>query len=394
MTLSIPERLDDLTPEWLTAALREADELAPAGAVISVEREVLGEGEGFLGDIARLTLGYEGGEGPATVVAKLPKLANRAMGELLGAYERESCFYDEMAADLPLTTPRMYYGDFDRDAASERQEAALKLADRTPRLLAARMTQFAKWFSGRKKRRYILLLEDIGDAEPGDQVTGIPAERCATVLAALARMHAAFWNSPAVENRFWLIPLSIDARIRNGLFLDSQAVFRERFAHLVDDGFARALAWAAEHGVEGVQRLQRGAPVTLLHCDPRLDNVAFRDGEPIVFDWQLVRRGPAAYDVAYFLSGASPDLTPEEEGGLLRGYHASLEELGVGGYSFEAFERDYHLGLLTAMQTLTATDQMDMGDGRGLQLMEAWYERLGARVRGIDLDGLLAERVG
>ena len=110
-----------------------------------------------------------------------------------------------------------------------------------------------------------------------------------------------------------------------------------------------------------------------------------------MFDWQLVRRGAAAYDVAYFLSGASPDLTREDEQELLRGYFATLEELGVRDYSFEALERHYHLGLLTAMQTLTATDQMDMGDGRGLQLMEAWYERLGARVAGIDLDGLLAE---
>ena len=394
MTLSIPERLDDLTPEWLTAALRQTGELAPAGEVTSVEREVVGEGKGFLGDIARLTLAYEGGEGPATVIAKLPKLANRAMGELLGAYERESCFYDELAADLPLTTPRMYYGDFDRDITSERQEAALKLADRTPRLLAGRMTQLAKWISGRKKRRYILLLEDIGDAEPGDQLTGVSPERCATVLGSIAKMHAAFWNSAAVENRFWLLPLSIDARIRHGLFRDSQPAFRERFAHLVDDDFARALSWAAEHGVEAVRTLQQGAPVTLAHCDLRLDNVAFREGEPIVFDWQLVRRGPAAYDVAYFLSGASPDLTREDEGELLRGYLAALEQLGVRDYSFEAFERDYHLGLLTAMQTLTATDQMDMGEGRGIRLMEAWYERLAARVAGIDLDRLLAERVG
>ena len=394
MTLPIPERLDDLTPAWLTDALRESGELAADASVTSVEREMLGEGAGFLGDIARLSLSYTGGEGPAAVIAKLPKLSNRAMGELLGAYERESCFYDELAADLPLTTPRMYYGDFDRDLASERQEVALKLADRTPRLLTGLMTQLGLWVSGRKNRRYILLLEDIGDAEPGDQLTGISPERCATVLASIARMHAMFWNSPALENRFWLIPLSIDARIRNGLFKDSQAVFRERFAYLIDDGFARALDWAREHGEGAARQLDRGAPSTLAHCDLRLDNVAFREGEPIVFDWQLVRRGPAAYDVAYFLSGACPDLTREDEVELLRGYHDALEALGVQGYSLEALERDYHLGLLTAMQTLTATDMMDMGEGRGVQLMEAWYERLGARVAGIDLDGLLSQPVG
>lgn len=389
MALPIPERLDDLTPAWLTDALRESGELTPGTTVTSAEREILGEGAGFLGDIARLSLSYAGGEGPATVIAKLPKLSNRAMGELLGAYERESCFYDELAEDLPLATPRMYYGDFDRDVASERQEFALKLADRTPRFLSGRMTQLGLWVSGRKKRRYILLLEDIGDAELGDQLTGIPPERCATVLASIARMHARFWNSPALENRFWLIPLSIDARIRNGLFKDSQAVFRERFAHLIDDGFAQALDWAREHGEAAARQLDRGAPVTMAHCDLRLDNVAFRGGEPIVFDWQLVRRGPAAYDVAYFLSGACPDLASEDEAALLRGYLAELEGLGVRDYSFEALERDYHLGLLTAMQTLTATDMMDMGEGRGVRLMEAWYERLGARVRDIDLDELL-----
>lgn len=393
MELSIPERLDDLTPEWLTAALQESGELAPTASVTSAEQEILGEGAGFLGDIVRLRLGYEGGEGPATVIAKMPKLANRAMGELLGAYERESCFYDEMAADLPLTTPRIYYGAFDRDVASERQEMALKLADRTPRFLTGRMTQLGLWVSGRKKRRYILLLEDIGDAEPGDQLRGVSPERCAQVLAAIARMHAAYWESEALENRFWLVPLSIDARIRNRLFMDSEPIFRERFPHLIDEGVERAFAWAAAHGEEGARHLDRGAPTTLAHCDLRLDNVAFRDGEPLVFDWQLVRRGPAAYDVGYFLSGACPDLTREDEGDLLRGYHAALEELGVRDYSYGRLERDYHLGILTAMQTLTATDMMDMGEGRGAQLMEAWYERLTARVRGIDFDRLLAATV-
>ena len=390
MSLSIPEQLDDLTPEWLTAALRESGELTASTTVTSAEQQILGEGEGFLGDIVRLTLSYDGGEGPGTVIAKLPKLANRAMGELLGAYERESCFYNEMAADLPLTTPRMYYGDFDRDVTSERQEAALKLADRTPRLLTGLMTRMGMWVSGRKKRRYILLLEDIGDAEPGDQLTGVSPERCATVLAAIARMHAAYWESETLQNRFWLVPLSIDARIRNGLFKDSQQTFRERFAHLIDDRFDQAMAWTLEHGEAAARSLDRGAPATLVHCDPRLDNVAFRNGEPIVFDWQLVRHGPAAYDVAYFLSGACADLTREDEVELLQGYLAALEEAGVDGYSYEALERDYHLGLLTAMQTLTATDMMDMGEGRGLQLMAAWYERLAARVSGIDLERLNA----
>ena len=384
----IPERMDEVTPEWLTAALRASGEAPPGAVATAIAREPLGEGEGFLGDIARLRPSWSGGAGPETLVAKLPKPENRALGELLGAYERESCFYAELAGELPLATPRLYYGAFDRDPTSERQEAILALADRTPRRFSARMAQLGKWVAGRKKRRYVLLLEDLGGAEPGDQVRGAPPERCAALLAAVARMHAAFWGNAAVEGRFWLLPLDIDARMRHGLFRESQPAFRKRFGHLLDESFARALAWTAEHGAAAAMRLQRSAPTTLLHCDLRLDNVAFRAGEPVVFDWQLARRGPAAYDVAYFLSGASPGLTRADEAELLRGYHAALAEHGVRDYPFAAFERDYRLGLLTALQTLATQDQIDLGMERGPALMEAWLGRLRDRLAGFDPNDL------
>ena len=45
----IPERLDDLTPEWLTMALRQGGHLPEAGEVVSVEREVLGRARGSWG---------------------------------------------------------------------------------------------------------------------------------------------------------------------------------------------------------------------------------------------------------------------------------------------------------------------------------------------------------
>ena len=266
MDLPIPEQLDDLTPSWLTSALRASGDLDD-GEVVTVVREPLGEGEGFLGDIARLRLSYRNGDGPDALVAKLPKLANRAMGELLGAYERESCFYAELASDLPLATPRLYYGDFDRAAASERQATILALADRTPRRLTARMTELGKWVAARKKRRYILLIEDLEGTTPGDQVAGVSTERCATVLEAIAAMHAAFWESPALDDRFWLLPLGIDARMRHGLFCESQPAFHKRSGHLISADLTRILAWAERDGVEAMRALERSPGATLLHCD-------------------------------------------------------------------------------------------------------------------------------
>ncbi len=394
MERDIPERLDDLTPEWLTAALREGGHLPDGGAVAAVEREALGEGEGFMGDIARLRPSYAeaGGEGPATMVAKLPRLENRAVGELIGIYERESCFYEELSGDVPVRLPRLYYSDFDRVAAPERQERLKALANHLPDWLIPQVTRLALWAANRTKRRYLLLLEDLGDAAPGDQLAGTDAAGCARVLTTIAQAHAALWESPALANRYWLITLADDSRVRQSMFKDMLGTFRERHEEALDEEFERTIAWVVRNGREVIERMHREAPETLVHGDLRLDNLAFRGDEPVFFDWQGVRRGPCAYDVAWFLSGASDDLTPEDEADLLRGYHAALEAGGVRGYPFEAFERHYRLGLLATVQTLGLLAILDIGEGeeRGGEMARAWVRRLRTRLAGIDLDRALA----
>ena len=388
----IPERLDDLTPEWLTQVLREGGFVPAEGAVTSVEREILGEGEGFMGDIARLRLSYEGGEGPASVVAKMPRLENRAFGELVGVYERESCFYEELAGDVPVALPRLYYSDFDRHAVSDRQQGATKLANRTPLWLMPRVTRVALWSAGRRKRRYLLLLEDLGDAQSGDQLAGTDPSVCATVLNLIAKMHASYWESPKLDGRYWLVPFAGDSRVRQSLFLEGRDSFRERHPDLFDEEFERLVAWVSEHGVETIDTMQEEAPETLVHGDLRLDNLVFRAGEPVFFDWQAIRRGPAAYDVAWFLSGSSDGMTDGDEADLLHGYHAELEANGVKGYPFEAFERHYRMGLLATAQTLGLLTILDVGasEGRGAEMAEAWVRRLRARLEQVDLDRVLA----
>ena len=387
----IPERLDDLTPEWLTGVLREQGHLAEGGEVVAVEREMLGEGEGFMGTIARLQLSYEGDEGPASVVAKMPRLENRAFGELVGVYERESCFYEEFGGSVPVSLPRLYFSDFDRTAASDRQKGTLSLANRIPGRLMPRVIRVALWSAGRRKRRYLLLMEDLGDAVPGDQLAGVDPATCGVVLKSIAKLHAAYWQSPALDGRYWLVPFAGDSRVRHSMFLEMRSVFRERHPELFDDEFERVVAWVSENGVETIERIQGESPETLVHGDLRLDNLAFRDGDPVFFDWQAIRRGPAAFDVAWFLSGASDDLTPEDETELLRTYHAALEEHGVSGYAFEAFERHYRMGLITTVQTLGLLGILDLGEGqaRGAEMAGTWVRRLRERLATFDLDRVL-----
>ena len=388
----IPERLDDLTPEWLTDALREDGHLAPAGAVTSVEREILGQGEGFMGTIARLRLSYEGGEGPASIVAKMPLLENRAFGELVGVYERESCFYEALGDRVPVAIPRLYFSDFDRTAASDRQKGTISLANRLPGRLLPRVIRVALWAAGRRKRRYLLLMEDLSDAVPGDQLAGVDAATCGVVLRSIAKLHAAYWRSPALDGRYWLVPFAGDSRVRQSMFLEMRAVFRERHPELFDDEFERVVAWVSENGIETIERIQEESPETLVHGDLRLDNLAFREGDPVFFDWQAIRRGPAAFDIAWFLSGASDNLTPEDETDLLRTYHATLEENGVSGYPFEAFKRHYRMGLVITVQTLGLLGILDLGEGeaRGAEMAGVWVRRLRERLATFDLDSVLA----
>ena len=126
-------------------------------------------------------------------------------------------------------------------------------------------------------------------------------------------------------------------------------------------------------------------PETLLHGDMRLDNLFFREQGPdrvVFFDWQLVRRGPAAYDLAYLLSGSLPADFGSADG-LLDVYHAELLKHGVTDYSRAQLAQDYQLGLRVVLGSLVAVDQVQLGDGRGLQMMRLWIERMLGRLQNI-----------
>ncbi len=377
--LPIPETPAALTPEWLTEALRRGGILDDQ-KVVDIEAEVLGEGVGFLGDLLRLSLSYDRpGNLPDSLIAKLPKLDNRAMGEMLGAYERENCFYMEMAGSLPLSTPRMYYGDFDRDRASEKQEDILRLFDRMPRFLLSFLPALGLRIAAAKKRRYILLLEDLSDAEPGDQVAGVSVRRCERALRAVARAHAACWGAELVD-AFWLLPHDIDARMRHSMFKGSRSTFSDFFGPELEARLEPYLRRLPDQGLDLIRRLNQ-APTTLLHCDLRLDNLFFREDEVIVIDWQLVRRGPAVYDVAYFLSSALDEAAGRAVvEGLLEAYLEELQAGGVDGYTMDELLRDYRIALRVVLMTLSTVDQVELGDGRGIDLMRGWISRLHGRL--------------
>jgi len=89
----VPTSLDQITAEVMTDALRSSgfDEVT----VSSVSAERIAIGEGFLGELARLTLDYSAGTGPATAIAKIPTTDSglKPIGDLLDVYGREHRAY-------------------------------------------------------------------------------------------------------------------------------------------------------------------------------------------------------------------------------------------------------------------------------------------------------------
>lgn len=389
----IPQRLDELTPAWLSLALAP---LLGGARVERVEVERLGEGEGFVGTLARLRLELDrpAPGAPTRVIAKLPTdvAANRATGELLGAYEREVLFYRELAHRVGYRTPAPYAALMDENPASRFGPALVRFVDRLPAWgVRALMACFA-WAAARSRRRYLLLLEDVAPARAGDQLEGREPTQCAPVLRAIARAQAAFWQSRRLAQLYWVAPMDAGLRIAHQIFLRSRPVFEERYGPRLEPGGRELLAWLARHAPELTQRLHADAPVSLVHGDFRLDNLLFDDEPaPRVVDWQGVARGPAVYDVAYFLSGALlPSVPVEAELELLAGYHRALLAAGISDYAFDDCLRDYRRSLLGVLHRMVTIDWVDLGSGRGIALFDSWVERLFARAARLDPDALLA----
>ena len=162
MTATFPSVPEQLSAEWLTDVLR-------GGGHLDLDRrvarfEVTPVGAGILCILVRLHLTYTAGpsgDGPATIVAKFahPVGANRQIGINTRMYEREASFFNDIAGLVDVPKPTCYFAD----VVAETGET-------------------------------VVLLEDLGDYRPGDQVAGVTVDEVRDIIEAIARLHAAFWD--------------------------------------------------------------------------------------------------------------------------------------------------------------------------------------------------------
>jgi len=298
--MEIPEGLEAVSPEWLSAAVQG---VAPGARARSVE--VVDVHSGTTGR-ARLAVTWERGDLPSAVFVKLPptEALQRTMVVETGMGAREARFYREVARTLPVRVPRA----------------------------------LGSWWT-EDRRAYLMLLEDLtssGCAFP-EFTSGADLAVVRSALEGLARLHAAFWASPRFDTDLaWIDP---PMHSEMGPQLVARGV--AQFGSDQPDAFHAMADLYTRHGNAFARRLAAG-PRTLMHGDPHLGNL-FLDGQTVGFlDWACVCRGPGLRDVAYLLcASVETDLRRAEEEALLRGYLEALATAGAPAPGFDDAWREY-----------------------------------------------------
>jgi hypothetical protein len=290
---SLPVEVDDLTPEWMSDAMD-----AEVTSVTVLDRHT--------GTTGRAHLALEGHPSvPPTVFVKLAPFgaSQRKFVNLQGMGVAEARLYRDLAHELPVRVPKVWYSEFEGTGHDADDRYAMVLED-----LVASGCRFPE--------------RDDADIEA----------RIYDIVENLARLHAQYWTSPRFGSRgdlSWIAPRGT-ASGDGGAPLVQMAI--DNLTPKLPEGF-RPLAEAyVEHSYEVLRRYREGE-CTLAHGDPHLGNL-FVDGDDPTrtgfLDWAVVSHAPGMRDVAYVLSASTPtDLRRAHEQALIARYRAVLAEHGV-----------------------------------------------------------------
>ena len=338
----------DLGPDFLTRAL--AAHLDGA-QVVSARATPVGTGQ--VSDSFRLSLDYDKPAAlPGTLVAKVPAAdaASRNAARTFRTYELEASFYGQLASGLPVSLATCYFASYDAEPDE-----------------------------------YVVLLEDLAPAVPGDQLAGITPEQAALAIDELSALHAAGWDSRELAALPWLNRSSpASAALMTGAVAGLYPGFRERFEQRLA---AETLPLIEKFIPKTATYLESAAgPRTLVHGDFRADNLLFGPDRPAVLDWQTCSFGTGVSDLSYFLASSLP--VPDRqrhERDLVRRYQAGLGARGVA-VSWDDCWNEYRRyafgGIVMAIIAAMVVRQTQRGD----EMFAAMVDRHARHA--MDLDSL------
>jgi hypothetical protein len=305
--------------EYLSEALRSSGALND-GRVRDVVME--NSKATILSRIMRLRLSYDGVAlgAPSSIILKtaLPERAHAKWN----SGRHEVAFYRQIAAAMPAgLVPHCFEAVWEEDT-----------------------------------NEWHLLLEDLTDTHSIASNWPLPAtlEQNKQIVAARARLHAAWWDDPrlGVSIGTWIDPT--DTQIQ--AFAEQVA----RFADRVGDRLAPERRDIYQRLIDAAPHLNTRYHVhrnmTIVQGDAHIWNVflpqASGSDDLRIFDWDGWRVDVATDDLAYMMAlHWFPDHRRRHEQKLLDHYHRALLAHGVSGYDRRALGEDYRLSVLWQIAT-------------------------------------------
>jgi thiamine kinase-like enzyme len=302
--------------DHLTTALRKAGVL---GAACVGNVAVMSSAKKLRSHTFRLRLDCDGpaGDAPGSVFLKMGHLDSA--GHPSYTNRREVAFYRDVAPALPeRLVPRCF------DAVDA--------------------TDTSAWH---------LLLEDLTDSHfiATDWPLPPTLAQCESIVAALARFHATWWDDPllGVSMGSWRRADTFDQHLRS--LAEQLARFTDRFGELMPPERRDLYERLLDRAPRLLLRYHSHRNLTLIHSDAHPWNVFLPrhgGGEDVrLFDWEGWGIDTATDDLAYMMAMLwYPDRRRRIEQPLLDCYHAALQAQGVCGYDRKALDDDYRLSAL------------------------------------------------
>ncbi|MGE4323277.1 MAG: phosphotransferase [Sphingobium sp.] len=314
------EAMDHL---WLQRMFKAAGVDVPRIAMVHRVEPI---GNGTTSQVCRLHFGYNADAAgyPHRVVAKVPNGRAGGMGDQVQfyGYDREVDAYRFFGANPPFRIPGHYF-------------AQARSAD-----------------------SFCLVMEDVEDnGRPGDQIAGCSVEEAEAVVREFTAMHRHYINDASVNALSWPIRPADRADAIARLYARGM----ERFRRYAGEMTARDMAiMDAVIPLAGPWTAARPPFETLIHGEPRVDNIMFQHGEDGVraclIDLQQITLGDPIFDLAYFLSGSiDPVDRASCERRLVSDHAAALHAVHPAYDPEDAWERYCQNAISGLLATVGAT---------------------------------------
>lgn len=314
-TMQTPRKPEDITTEWLNAAFKEGNAV-PSASVADFSLEDIGEGAGFTATVVRINLTFDRvhPDLPASCIIKIPSVDPVVREQAISAdlFGRENTFYSNYGSNGPGRPPQHYYSIADRENDD-----------------------------------FILVMEDLGHARFVKQLEGTNAKDALAVVRTLGKINAHHCETETLKSMSWLPIFPVLANQFISSYAEGTPLLLQNFGDFIPADFQAAMNAGTKAHLP-ISKFLMTRPNSLVHGDARIENIAFEAGggpESVrIFDWAGALRGPAIYDLTYFIAGSlDTDLRRSMESDILEAYYAEMLEGGVQNFSMDDLKENMRI---------------------------------------------------